>query len=342
MARGLANRGHEVTVVCYGHGEGEPDPEYAICRTPKVPGYNNLRAGPDWVKPLLDVALVQRIVSIDADVVHAHNYEAALAALMAKRITGTPVVYNAHNTMGEELPTYFDGRALRSIAGRFGLWLDHSVPKLADHAVVLNPNAVETLEQLGCRHVSCVAPGVDARELDDVVPADLPAGPWVVYAGNPDQYQDLDILIEAMKLLPEAGLLMVSASSLKEWSGCGLPRLKCVETSDFHQVKRWIAACDVAAIPRTVCSGFPIKLLNNLGLGIPTVVAEGSASDLPGVVVVPNRNPQAMADALRALIEQPPRRESLGRAAHAHVRAACTWDARARDLEAIYGSVLPV
>ena len=61
MARALARRGHEVTVVCYGHGEGEVDSNYRVVRTPRVPGYNNLRAGPDWVKPGLDIALGVRL-----------------------------------------------------------------------------------------------------------------------------------------------------------------------------------------------------------------------------------------------------------------------------------------
>jgi len=342
MARALAARSHSVTVVCYGHGEGVVDPDYRVVRTPRVPGYNNLRAGPDWVKPFLDLALIHRIASVDADVVHAHNYEAAIAASVAKKFTGTPVVYNAHNTMGEELPSYFQGAQLRSLAGRFGRWLDHSVPKMADHAVVLNPGAVSTLRELGCDAVSCVPPGVDCSELDGVVPAILPEGPWVVYAGNPDRYQDLDVLIEAMQMIPEVGLLMVSAAPLDDWADCGLTRLKCVQTADFHEVKSLIASAQVAALPRTVCSGFPIKLLNYLGLGIPAVVAEGSAPSMPGVVAVKNRDPGAMASAIRDLIEDPMRRTALGDDARAHVRSACTWGARARELEAIYAAVLAV
>ena len=107
-------------------------------------------------------------------------------------------------------------------------------------------------------------------------------------------------------------------------------------------VKGWIAACDVAALPRAVCSGFPIKLLNYLGLGIPAVVAEGSAPDMPGVVAVENHNPQAMADAILGLMNDPVRRLAMGEEARAHVRSACTWSARAGELEAIYGEVLAV
>ena len=340
MAKALARRGHDVTVVCYAHGEGEVDADYRVVRTPRVPGYNNLRAGPDWIKPGLDLALGAKIASIPADIVHAHNYEAPVAAYLAQRFTGTPVVYSAHNTMREELPTYFAGRLTRGLARRVGAVLDRTVPRMAEHAVVLAEETKETLHSLGCRDISLVAPGVDYSELEDVIPATLPEGPWVVYAGNPDAYQDLPVLIDAMRRLEGVGLLMVSASPLDEWERAGLPRFKAVQTSDFDEVKGLIAAAQVAAIPRAVCSGFPIKLLNTLGLGIPTVVAQGSSRGLPGEVVVPNGDADAMAQAIRALLDAPDHRRELAARARSHVRHACTWDARAAELEAIYARIV--
>ena len=340
MARALARRGHDVSVVCYGHGEGEVDDGYRVIRTPRVPGYGSLRAGPDVVKPMLDLALAYRIAEIPADIVHAHNYEAPIAAAMARRFTGTPIVYNAHNTMVEELPTYFERPVTRRAARRMGGWLDRMVPRLADHAVVLTARSVPTLTRLGCGQVSVVPPGVDAAELTDIEPAALPTGPWVVYAGNPDRYQDLDVLVEAIRQLDGVGLLMVSASPLDEWASAGLPKFMAVQTSDFARVRSLMAACDLAAIPRTVCSGFPIKLLNSLGVGLPTVIAAGSAQGLPGEIVVPNGDAAAMASAIQGLLNAPQRRHELGEQARAHVRDACTWDARARDLESIYARVL--
>ena len=134
-----------------------------------------------------------------------------------------------------------------------------------------------------------VAPGLDPAEfVEPVAPAPLPPGPWVVYAGNPDRYQDLDVLVEAMRRLPEAGLLLVSASALSDWEGA-LPKLELRVTSSFSEVKRYLAAAAVAALPRTTCTGYPIKLLNYLAMGQVTVAAEGSAQPLPGVVTVPNR-----------------------------------------------------
>ncbi len=340
MARALAARGHDVTVACYAHGVGDADPGVRVVRTPPVPGYDNLRAGPDLVKPFLDLALAARLARLPADIVHAHNYEAPVAAALARVRTRTPVVYNAHNTMGEELHTYFEGRVARAAARRVGRLLDRTVPRIADHAIAISEPAAPVLRALGCRHVSYVPPGVDPADLPETRPAPLPPGPWVVYAGNPDRYQDLDVLVEAMRHVPGAGLLLVSASSLDEWAGCGLPRLRRVVTSDFSEVRALLAAADVAALPRAVCSGYPIKLLNYLGMGLPTVAAAGSARDLPGVVRVPDRDPAAMAGALRDLLSDEQRRLALGRAARAGVLADCTWDARARDLEAVYAQVL--
>ena len=340
MARALARRGHDVTVACYAHGTGDADPEYRVVRTPRVPGYDNVRAGPDLVKPLLDAALALRLAGLRADIVHAHNYEAPLAAALSRLRTGTPIVYNAHNTMGEELHTYFEGRVPRALARQVGRVLDRTVPRLAAHAVAISAPAVPLLQSLGCRRVTHVPPGVDPAELPETAPATLPPGPWVVYAGNPDRYQDLDVLVDAMRRVPEAGLLLVSASSLDEWAGCGLARLHLVRTREFPVVRALLAASTVAALPRTVCSGYPIKLLNYLGMGLPTVAAAGSAQALPGVVAVPDRDPVAMAAAIRALLQDTERRRSLSRRARAHVLTHCTWGARAAELEAVYAEVL--
>lgn len=340
MARALARRGHTVTVACYGHGSGDVDPEYSVVRTPRIPGYGSLRAGPDLVKPGLDLALAARIARIPADVVHAHNYEAPLAAALARRRTGVPVVYGAHNTMSEELHTYFESPRAQRLARRVGRLMDRTIPRMADHAVALTPRGVDTLKALGCRHVDWVAPGVDMSDLKCPEPEVLPGGPWVAYAGNPDKYQDLDVLVAAMRQVPEASLLLISASPLDEWADCGLPKLRCITTTDFMRVKALLLGASVGALPRAVCSGYPIKLLNYLGLGLPTIAAEGSAVQMPGVVSVPNRDPGAMAAAIRTLLQHDSRRAALGARAREHIAVHCTWDARAEELEAVYAAVL--
>ena len=340
MALALARRGHDVTVVCYAHGQGKPDPEYRVARTPSIPGYQNLRSGPDLIKPLLDAALAARVASLDADIVHAHNFEAPLAAALARLLRRRPLVYNAHTSLAEELPSYFSRRPARWLSRRLGSRLDRSIPRLADAAIAISERNADFLRAIGCANVAHIPPGVHADELVPATPMPLPPGPWVVYAGNPDQYQDLDVLEAAMRQLPSVGLLLVSASRMDAWLRKGLPRVKVVQTPDFSVVRRYLAAADVAALPRSVCSGYPIKLLNYLGMGLPTVAAKGSARDMPGVIVVPDRDPDAMARALRSLVQQPARCAMLGEAARQHIRNVCTWEQRIQDIEQVYADLL--
>jgi len=352
MAKALSKRGHRVIVAAYGHGgvEGLIDSEYEVVRTPRVPFYNNLRAGPDIVKPALDLALAVNLIRIgkDADIVHAHNYEAPIAAYLSRSITNVPVVYNNHNTMSEELHQYFHGRLAKGLARWFGGVLDREVPRRADASVAISEEAVGLLKGFGCKAVSYVPPGVDPVDFEGADPKTaitelgLSGRKWVVYAGNPDAYQDLDVLVGGIASLKDIGLIMVSASDLSGWRrSSGLPpdRLRLVQESSWSVTRDIISAADIAALPRGVCSGYPIKLLNYLGLGVPTVCCEGSYRSLPGVFASPNNDKIAFGEKIEWLLARDDLNE-LGEQAKEGVRQDCSWDSRARELEAIYEPLL--
>src|SRR5437773_1332687 len=98
LADGIRGRGHVVHLVTYG----------AVAGT---------RPGPHAARIARDLVLVARLwrtVQREAiDLIHAHNYEAAIASLMVGRVTNRPVVYHGHNALAEELPLYFRARLLR-------------------------------------------------------------------------------------------------------------------------------------------------------------------------------------------------------------------------------------
>ena len=82
------------------------------------------------------------------------------------------------------------------------------------------------------------------------------------------------------------GLLMVSASCLDDWAQVGLPKFMAVQASDFSEVsassreRMWRRSSNRL-------QWIPHQAAQHTGLGVPTVVAEGSARSLPGEVVVP-------------------------------------------------------
>ena len=92
---GLARLGHEVHLLCYGHGVGSTDVEESlgvhIHRTPSPFGYSNMRAGPDAFKPLLDAWMAWKLRGVRPDVIHVHNYEAPLVAVLGK--ANWPLIY---------------------------------------------------------------------------------------------------------------------------------------------------------------------------------------------------------------------------------------------------------
>src|SRR3989442_3022645 len=98
LADGIRGRGHAVHLVTYGAvASGRPGP----------------RAG-RIVRDLGLVARLWRTVRREAiDLIHAHNYEAAIASLVVGRATGRPVVYHGHTALAEELPLYFRARLPR-------------------------------------------------------------------------------------------------------------------------------------------------------------------------------------------------------------------------------------
>jgi 1,2-diacylglycerol 3-alpha-glucosyltransferase len=84
LARGLGARGHDVRVVTYGERRGQ-------------------RPGARPTRVLLDAVLVARLWRVArrarVDVIHAHNYEAAIAGLLVGRALGRPLVYHGHSAL---------------------------------------------------------------------------------------------------------------------------------------------------------------------------------------------------------------------------------------------------
>ncbi len=327
MARALLRRGHDVTLVAYGVGRGEPEPGLRLATVP-VPGdYDRMRSGPDWVKPRLDLSMARVLSRLDADVVHAHHYEALAAALLARRLPGGrrwPVVYNNHTLLQEELPGYFTrGKRVFAAAGALS---DASFPRQADAVVAITAAAGERLRARGCPDVTVVPPGVHAEEFRGLVPRRAHDEPTVVYAGNGDHYQGLPLLFAAMERLPGWRLLVVTGDDA--WSP---PGATVVHARDWTATRDWIAGADVAALPRQLPGGYPLKLLNYLACGVPTVLLRPLSQGLAGEVLVARADPEDFARGIAAA-HRAPRDRGL---AAATVRAQA-WDRRAQEIEGVY------
>src|SRR6185436_1981463 len=112
----------------------------------------------------LDVALIARLATRvwreRIDVIHAHNYEAAIAGIVAARVTGRPLVYHGHSAMADELHTYVRSARLRRLARALGRLLDTQVPRRADFCIAVTDELGARLRRGGVRDdaLACIEP----------------------------------------------------------------------------------------------------------------------------------------------------------------------------------------
>ncbi len=350
LVRALTRRGHDVHLVTYHFGEDLPDEGATVHRIPPVPGYRKLRAGPSIAKPLLDGLLLARLAQVvhktRPDVLHVHNYEAPWAGYAVRALSGVPVVYTAHNLMIDELDRYLQGRLLRAGARGLAGWLDRRVPRMADRCVALSDAALPALIELGVSadRLSSLPPAVHLEDLGDEPPSAALSAPLVLYAGNPDRYQDLGLLFAAMVLVrrhrPDAVLRVVSGADLgpaqAQARGLGLGEgVVFRRTSSWAEVRAEIVQARVAALPRGLCRGAPIKRLNFAGLARPMVACEGSAHGMgdDAGLRVPDGDVSGFAVALLRLLEDPSLAGRMGTAARASILRDSTWQHRVERLE---------
>ena len=99
----------------------------------------------------------------------------------------------------------------------------------------------------------------------------------------------------------------------------------------------------LALLPRTVPSGFPIKLLNYLAAGRPVVACRGGAQGLDrdqGVFVVADDDDDAMAGAIARLLEDDALRAEFGERARVAAQEF-SWPTRVARLAQIYAVLIP-
>ena len=365
LAQGLRGRGHEVVVVTYAEGFEQALAGLRVRRIPRIPGCRARGSGPRPGKLVLDIALfatVLRALRREAiDLVHAHNYEAALVALAAGKLAGVPVIYHSHNALAEELPTYFRGRLARRLARGLGALADREVPRRADQCIAICRELVGFLHAHGVDEgaIEMIAPGGSPEEFPARSAAEVAAirmrfafgdYPLLLYTGNLDGYQNLELLLASIgrvrEAVPEAVLVLATHAALHDLPQAlrrPPPGVRLIRSESFAVVRDLLQVADVALCPRREWSGFPMKLLNYMAAGKAVVVSAGSAKAVRHGLngwIVPDTSIEAYAQAIVRLLADPPLRAALGAAARRTVEDEYGWEHMLDQVEATYERVL--
>ncbi len=365
LAQGLRARGHDPVVVTYAEGLEEALAEFPVRRIPRLPGLRALGSGPRPAKLVLDAALLLRLLDVvkrdGIEVMHAHNYEAAMIGLAARRLTGVPLIYHSHNALAEELPTYFRSRTARRWARVVGAIADREVPRRADHCIAICRELVGFLRARGVGEeaIEVIPPGGSPEEFPACSLAEVATirarfgfgeRPVLLYTGNVDGYQNLELLLASIGIVHRTNrdaLLVLATHAAPRDLPPHLRHLpegvRIVTAGDFATVRDLIRVADLALCPRREWSGFPMKLLNYMAAAKAVVVSAGSAKAVhhgTNGVVVDADGPEAYAAAILDLLADPARRRILGTAARRTVEDEYGWERVIDQVETTYRTVL--
>jgi uncharacterized protein (TIRG00374 family) len=359
-ARVLQELGCQVEICTYHLGDDRPG--LTIHRTPRVPWYNKLEAGPSWHKLYVDLLLLARTWAVARrfrpDVLHGHLHEGVAIGWAVGRWLGVSLVGDFQGSLSGELKAHQfvndRGWFYRFWARNEG-WID----RLPDVAVASCGDVARELEErFGVRDVILALDGVDtglfhpgAERIDPPAGSEALAPPGsqvVVYLGVLSAYQGVDHLLEAIPLVlarapqayflvmgyPNVDLYRQKARDLGVIDHVGFPG-----RIDYDQAARYLALGQVAVGPKLSETESNGKLYNYMACGLPVVAFDTPPSreilgDLG--VYAPRGDVAALADGIAGLLGDPERARQLGMDLHRRVVDNFTWQNTAQQLQRAY------
>ena len=339
VAEEQARRGHEVTVATSQPGGAPREERLSGVRVVRFPArhWPGDYLFPPWL-PMR--GLREFLVGQRPDVYHAHAYRFATVeeAAHASRATGAPLVVTAHGFYPPENAAIALSRAVYDrTRGRRAL-------AQAARCVAVTTHEREHYARLG----------IDPARVD-VVPNGLPEsafvrgdgpafrkahgldGPLVVFLARLAHDKGVRDLVRAAALVPEATFALCGRDAGEERAARRLATPNVRFLGPVADPRAAYAAADAFCLPSHY-EAFGIVLAEAMAQGIP--VLSTTAGGIPEVVgdagvLVPPRDPRALADALRALLADAPRRRALSEAGRARARRYL-WTDVVTQLDEVY------
>ena len=202
----------------------------------------------------------------------------------------------------------------------------------------------------GSGKICAVENGIDTDRFDPALaldPVRTGEEPLAVFTGQMDYRPNIDAVrwfaADILPLIrrhhPRARFAIVGRAPTDEVRA--LEALKGVTvTGEVPDVRPWLAAADAVVAPLLLARGVQNKLLEAMAMARPVVASAAAAT---GIDAVPDEHlrvadgAEAMADAVRALFDDPAGAAAMGQAARARMIARYGWDARLAPLGDLLG-----
>ncbi len=326
IARALRRRGDEVIVAAgEERGGGAAIEKEGI---EFVPLHLRRRS----LNPLRELAALIELVKLyrqrRPDLVYHVTIKPVIYGSLAARAAGVPAVVNAIPGLGYAFAGSGFGRGL--LRGAVGAAYRLALSGHRTRLIFENPDDRKRFLERGLAHAerSVVIRGAGV-DVEQFLPSQEPAGtPIVLLAARLLWEKGVGDLVEAAKLLRGADVPCrvalvgipdpenrgsIPLETLREWQANGW-----IERWGFRRdMPQVLASAAIVVLPTYYPEGVPMTLLEGAAAGRPLV-----ATDMPGCreivrpgvngILVPPRDPAALADAVQTLLRDPDRRREMG------------------------------
>jgi D-inositol-3-phosphate glycosyltransferase len=355
LADALTRRGDRVTVYTRADDPGLPErvttPDgYDVVHVPAGPARPVPKDDLFGYMPAFAAYLHESFSAFRPDVVHTHFWMSGLAGTEAARPLDIPVVHTFHALGSVKLR--HQGSADTSPAER--LEVEQRLARTVDRVLATCSDEVAELVRMGAPRssVSVVPCGVD---LETFTPdRNRTPGRRVVSVGRLVPRKGFDVVIEAAARLPDVELVVAGGGGDAEPERARLRLLAdSLGAGDRVRLVGQVARADMPSLLRSadvvVCTPwyepFGIVPLEAMACGVPVVTSAvggflDTVVDQVTGVLVPPKDPAALAAALGRLLDDPARAAAMGRAGRERAVSSYSWPSVAAETARVYADVV--
>ena len=382
----LARLGHRVDLLVYHEGEDVTIPGVRVIRIARPPGVRRVPVGPSWKKIICDCfflgEFLRAVKRERYDVIHAVE-EASWMAHWTRGLHRLPFIVDMDSSIPSQIEeTYAWARPLtggfRRLEGdvmrgsvaivavckelaRVAHGHASSIPIAVIEDAALFDDAGATGSQSAAAETAATAtagtataPATGAATVlaktfrqEFSIPADVPV---VLYVGNLQKYQGIDLLLEAFARTKAPGALLIVggddahiAQGKRKATALGLDgRCHWAGPRPVRDLASYLGQADLLVSPRLHGVNTPMKIYSYLASGVAIL-----ATDIPShtqvltkdVAVLTAPAPEPFAQGLDQLLRDASARRRLGENARRLARAEYSREAFDRKFERFYRDV---
>lgn len=355
----LSKYGHHIHILTYHEGEDVEDiPNVSIHRNPAFSLLRNIKPGPSWKKLICDLLMFWKCIKIvhksRFDVIHAVE-ESVFMAMILKMLFGIPYVYDMDSSIPQQLTEKY--KLLRPF-----LFILELSEKMAVRGSVGVIAVCKSLEKTALRYDS----GKKVLRLEDIslLKSDTQegdlileklgiSGPIIMYVGNLESYQGIDLLLESFRYVTkrenEVHLVIIGGSEtdIQRYNDkskqLGISdNVHFIGQKPISQLNFYLRQADIVVSPRTKGQNTPMKIYSYLDSGRPIVATRMPThtqvlDDQIALLVPPE--PNAMADGIIKLLQDDTLSTNLAWQAKERVQKEFSYEAFRRKLLTFYDSL---